>query len=1796
MRSRAHRRSRVLSTAVVTTVLLAANGGPSSIAVAQSGILPLTPLHGFIDHVSAAINSAPPTGSVLSSPHALSGDGRFVVMESSAPDLIASDGNAVSDVFLRDRQAGVTTRVSETYDGSVADGPSQSAAISTNGRYVVFASGASNLVPGDSNGVSDVFVRDLQQARTMRISISTAGAQTNADSYWPAISADGRYVAFTSDASTLVDGAVPYQPTQAYLHDRDADGNGVFDEPGGTTTSLVSAGLDGGFADGNVDAARVSADGRYVLFGSQATTLTAAGNPDQRAHLYRRDRLTGQTTLIDRAVTGGPSAWGVSWRSWDMSDDGRYVTYASISSDIVPYALNFTAQVYRYDAAADPASSTVMVSALPDGSIGAGSAFATSVTADGRLVAFTTTASNLVSPAPSSSNGAIAVRDMLDGTFTRVDVLDTGAAFDHTFGYSPSLSGDGTAIAFQSNAPNALDGMFTWNADHVFVATAFSVNTTSVTAARAGAAGAIDVNATLVSGWNAVSLDPWITLTDGAGFGAGPRTVHYLVDANTAGIVRDGRIRLGSTTIAVHQDGDADPTPPTITPLVTGALTASGWYVGPVTVQFSVADPESPIVSQSDGCRGVTVTGDTIYAPVTCEATSGGGVNSRTVVITIDNTAPAITIGAPTASVYAPNTPVAPSFSCTEDSNYSGVATCTITEGSSPIDTTPGRHTFTVTATDRAGNSSSKTVEYLVGSGVCVPPIDSLKAWWRFEGTTLDQLMNVYGDPVPSGPVYFAPGVAGQSWEAQSATYLVTHDGGRLLATDALTIAAWMKPAGHAGESGTIVSKPSQYRVARYGDGTLRWAFNQSGTFEWINTGVMIPSSVWTHVAVVYDHGVVNTYVNGRLAHTYELTGTLVAGADPIAPLTIGGRADASASYFGWLDELQMYGGALSGSDVERIALAGGGSTCLPQPTEMTLAAPSTVPFGSSFQAAATLRDAQGRPIAGKSITFTSYVSAGGNYSGSSTGVTDNAGQVQVQLPIAPDAPAGRYTWGVTAQYAGDLHYAAASGTASIALVKGTPSIVWPSPSAIVYGTALGGPQLNATAETAGTFTYSPARGTVLEAGTHVLGVTFTPSDGERWNIATAATTIVVDKAVPTVSITAGTFTYDMQPHAAEARAIGVLGEALSPVPVFYNGTSQMPPVDAGVIVVSAHYEGSANYASATATDVLVIEKVTPLLSLSDTTLTYDGQSHGVSVSVPGVAGDSLTPVVVTYGGSPSAPSGVGVYTIEARYDGSTNYNAISKRATLTILKAAPSLTWRVPASIVYGTPLDTAQLNAAADVPGTFTYTPAAAEVLGAGTHTLTVSFAAADAANYESASATVTLAVSKANASLHWERPADIVYGTPVGAAQLNASANVAGTFSYTPSAGTVLSAGEHVLSATFTPEDAANYTGSSASTSLSVARAPLTIAANASTKVFGAPLPSFRASAEGFVNGDTAASLSGVLTFATTATAASATGEYPVFPQGLSSANYALTFVAGTLTVLPASTATAIAPSANPIGSNQPVTFTATVSVVAPGSGAPTGVVQFFDGGTLLGSAPLVAGTAALTTNGLIAGSHAISATYCGDGSFTTSTDAVALTVRSAASSTSTTVSSSDGAAVAGQSITFTASISSALDVSGSVAFYDGAVLLGTARVYDKVARFTTATLAPGGHAILAVYLGSASAPPSTSPVIAQFVQLSGVKTRAANLTLSVSPSTTTLGSTATMTSTVTVPFKEIITGQVVLLVDGVVVETTALTATGSGVARSTFSTSALPRGTHRVEAVYLGDDNYRADAASTTVVVN
>src|SRR5207253_8550577 len=153
------------------------------------------------------------------------------------------------------------------------------------------------------------------------------------------------------------------------------------------------------------------------------------------------------------------------------------------------------------------------------------------------------------------------------------------------------------------------------------------------------------------------------------------------------------------------------------------------------------------------------------------------------------------------------------------------------------------------------------------------------------------------------------------------------------------------------------------------------------------------------------------------------------------------------------------------------------------------------------------------------------------------------------------------------------------------------------------------------------------------------------------------------------------------------------------------------------------------------------------------------------------------------------------------------NYALATATVTIAVSKATSTISWPTPADVTYGSAQSATQLNATASAPGTLAYTPALGTVLDAGSHELSVTFTPTNAANYSGATATATITVLKAASTITWVAPADITYGTALSATQLNATASAPGTLAYTPALGTVLDAGTHELSVTFTPTNAAN-----------------------------------------------------------------------------------------------------------------------------------------------------------------------------------------------------------------------------------------------------------------------------------------------------------------------------------------------------------------------------------------------------
>lgn len=368
---------------------------------------------------------------------AISADGRKVAFSSTAPDLVLGDTNGNDDVFVRDVGAGNTILASVSSAGIQGNLESRRPAINADGRIVAFQSEASNLVPSDTNGTDDVFVRDLALGTTRRISVSDAGVQGNGPSQHPSISADGRFVAFQSAATNLVMNDTN-GVTDVFVHDVLLG-----------RTQLVSVSSAGTQGSGDSFDPSISGDGMLVAFGSFATTLIG-GDGNNSPDIFVRDRNTAQTTLISREPMGLPGNSGSF--SPSISSDGRFVGFDSDASNLVPGDGNGAADVFLFDR---NGQRMILASAGSGGVTANGSSFRPRVSADGRFVAFESEADDLSPVGDFNLQPDIYVFDRNSQTADRASISPFGTEPTGPIGsFSAAIDAGGGKVVFESDAVN----------------------------------------------------------------------------------------------------------------------------------------------------------------------------------------------------------------------------------------------------------------------------------------------------------------------------------------------------------------------------------------------------------------------------------------------------------------------------------------------------------------------------------------------------------------------------------------------------------------------------------------------------------------------------------------------------------------------------------------------------------------------------------------------------------------------------------------------------------------------------------------------------------------------------------------------------------------------------------------------------------------------------------------------------------------------------------------------------------------------------------------------------------------------------------------------------------------------------------------------------------------------------------------------------------------------------------------------------------------------------------------------
>ncbi|HET7433686.1 MAG TPA: MBG domain-containing protein [Thermoanaerobaculia bacterium] len=496
-------------------------------------------------------------------------------------------------------------------------------------------------------------------------------------------------------------------------------------------------------------------------------------------------------------------------------------------------------------------------------------------------------------------------------------------------------------------------------------------------------------------------------------------------------------------------------------------------------------------------------------------------------------------------------------------------------------------------------------------------------------------------------------------------------------------------------------------------------------------------------------------------------------------------------------------------------ATGNGSLTINPATPTITVTGGTFTYDGTPHSATAVARDARNNVVVG-SFTFT--------YNGSST----------------PPSSAGTYA--VVATFtSSDPNFTNATGNGSITISPATPALTVTGGTFTYDGTPHSATAVARDANNnivAGSFTitYDGSATAPANAGTYAVVANFTSSDPNFTN-ATGNGSLTITSATPTVTVTGGIYAYDGAPHSATAVARDANNNIVAGSFTFTYDGSATPPTNPGTYVVVATFTSSdPNFTNATGNGSLTINAAgtqTPTVTVTGGTFTYDGTPHAATAVARDASNNDVAGTFTfTYDGNATAPTNAGTYAVVANFTSSDpNFTNATGNGSLTINPATPTVTVTGGPFTYDGTPhAATAVARDASNnvVAGsfTFTYDGGATAPTNAGTYAVVAKFTSSDP-NFTNATGNGSLTIDRATPVVSWSNPPTITYGTLLGATQLNATASVAGTFTYTPPAGTRLTAGTHTLSVAFDPTDATNYNSVPATTvQIDVDKAPTTI----------------------------------------------------------------------------------------------------------------------------------------------------------------------------------------------------------------------------------------------------------------------------------------------------------------------------------------------------------------------------------
>ncbi len=492
------------------------------------------------------------SGNAFSDNPSVSSDGRYTAFASDATNLGTGDTNGVRDIFLYDNQTATVRKISLSQQGSQTNSASNNPAISGNGTYVAFSSDATNLITSDTNGFSEIYVVNVLTGTLARMSLASDGTQANGGSFKPAISTTGRYVAFESTATNLIAAGTTAGVTHIYLRDRDVSGSGTFDTAGNVSTVLISQTTGGTAGNGNSIQASISGGGQYVAFASDATNLGGTVTSGIR-NIYLRDVTTPTTTLVSfdtgaGAADGSSRAPSINQNNGVTTGnfaDGRYIAFGSVATDLIASDTNGVSDIFVYDRVA----ATISRASVDTNGVQGGDPSATtaqqlgsinpSISSTGRYLAFSSLVANFSrgdSVGQYQGSGATATASLTLGAVSSIAVTANGTLYSQSSVPSVIIFGGGGSGATAT-------------------ATVSAAGLVTGIAVTAGGSGYTSAPSVVVASDANTSLDVFVadrdsggTVTSGAGtLGTGGNIATTMASVNRFGYQTGGLLGTPST-------------------------------------------------------------------------------------------------------------------------------------------------------------------------------------------------------------------------------------------------------------------------------------------------------------------------------------------------------------------------------------------------------------------------------------------------------------------------------------------------------------------------------------------------------------------------------------------------------------------------------------------------------------------------------------------------------------------------------------------------------------------------------------------------------------------------------------------------------------------------------------------------------------------------------------------------------------------------------------------------------------------------------------------------------------------------------------------------------------------------------------------------------------------------------------------------------------------------------------------------------------------------------------------------